>query len=116
MINRTAIILKYMEPAVKWINEADPYDENPGITIDSVNEDGTVYLVRDEDADSPEALDEWISLNYEILFEAELEDCYTDESLWPPKRNLKLFKQWFEVEYHSVVEDTVGSPIEDDET
>jgi len=116
MINRSAILLKYKEPAVIWINGADPYDNDPGITIDSANEDRTIYLVRTEDADSPAVVNEWISLNYEVLFEAELEGWYTDKNLWPAKRNRKLFDRWFSVEFHTVVEDTVGSPIEDDET
>ena len=74
------------------------------------------WLLRDEDADTPEALDAWISLNYRVLFEAELEGWYTDEKLWPKEISLALFHQWFDVECHSVVEDTVGSPIIDDET
>ena len=31
-----------------------------------------------------------------------------DDRLWPKKRTLKLFHDWFKVEYHSVIEDTVG--------
>ena len=116
MINRDAFILKYKAPAVQWINEADPYNEDPGITIDSVNEDRNVYLIRDEDADTPEILKKWVKLNYEKLFENELHGWYTDESLWPKKRNLSLFYEWFEMECHSVLIDTVGTPIEDDET
>ena len=45
MINRSAIILKYKPPAVSWINEADPIEEHPGITIEDVNEDRTIYLI-----------------------------------------------------------------------
>ncbi len=116
MINRSAVILKYKDPAVKWINEADPYDDDPGITAASVNTDRTVYLVREEDADGPDALkEEWVSLNYEALFENELEGWYTDESLWPQDRTLDLFYKWFDVECHTVIIDTIGSPIENEE-
>ncbi len=115
MINRAAIILKYKLPAVQWINEADPYHDDPGITLESVNSDRTVYLIMDRDADTPEAVEEWIKLNYELLFENELEGWYTDETLWPEKRDLKLFHQWFEIECHTLIQDTVGLPIEDDE-
>ena len=52
MINRAAVILKYKEPAVKWINDADPYNENPGISLESINEENTVYLISNQDADS----------------------------------------------------------------
>lgn len=115
MINRAAVILVYKKPAIDWINEADPSDNSPEITAESVNEDNTVYLIREEDADTPDVLNQWIKLNYKVLFENELENWYIDESLWPTKRTLKMFHEWFKVECHSIIEDTVGLPIEDDE-
>jgi len=115
MINRAAVILKYKAPAVAWINEADPYDVDPGITLDSANDDRAVYLIKDEDGESPAVLEEWIALNYAALFESELDGWYTDEKLWPVNRDLSLFNEWFEVECHSLVLDTVGEPIVDDE-
>ena len=87
MVNRAAVILKYKDPFIHWVNEADPYDDNPGITLESANKDRTVYLINEDDAEN---LEEWISLNFIQLFEGELEDWYTDESLWPKKRNKKL--------------------------
>lgn len=112
MVNRAAVILKYKQPFIQWINDADPYNDNPGITFDRANNERTVYLISDEDAD---AFDEWLSLNYMILFENELEDWYTDESLWPKDRNRKIFDEWFNVECHSVLIDTVGSEIVDED-
>ena len=91
MINRAAVILKYKEPAVKWINDADPYNENPGISLESVNEENTIYLISNQDADSSTILRKWLNLNYKALFESELEEWYTDEKLWPEKRDIKLF-------------------------
>ena len=41
MINRAAIILRYREPAMRWINEADPYEDDPGITLRTVNKERT---------------------------------------------------------------------------
>jgi len=116
MINRAAVLLRYKKPAVKWINEADPVKRSSGITIDSVNAERTVYLIRDEDADSPDILNHWIQLNYKTVFENELEGWYVDESLWPKDRGFKRFNEWFEIECHSVIVDTVDLPIEDDET
>ena len=115
-INRAAVILRYKEPAVAWINEADPHSDPSEITIDSVNDDRTVYLIRDRDADTPADLEEWIKLNYGILFESELDGWYSDEDLWPNNRSINLFRKWFDVECHTVIVDTVDSPIEDDET
>jgi len=115
MINRAAIILKYKEPAVQWINDADPYHDNPQITLADVNEERTVYLISEHDGDDDKALARWIKVNFSVLFEAELEGWYCDESLWPQQRTLKLFQEWFEIECHTMIEDTVGTPIKDDE-
>ena len=112
MINRAAVILKYKAPFIQWVNDADPYKDNPGITLESENKDCTVYLILEDDAEN---LEEWISFNFEQLFESEIEDWYTDESLWPKNRNRKLFDEWFDVECHSVLIDTVDGKIIDDE-
>lgn len=112
MINRAAVILKYKAPFIQWVNDADPYKNNPGITLESENKDCTVYLILEDDAEN---IEEWISLNFKQLFESEIEDWYTDESLWPKNRNRKLFDKWFDVECHSVIIDTVDGKIVDDE-
>ena len=112
MINRAAVILKYKLPAVHWINEVDPYEESSEISLEDANHDRSVYLISDHDAENDVALQKWILLNYETLFEVELEGWYTDETLWPSKRSLMLFNEWFDVECHTVVEDIVGTPIE----
>jgi len=112
MINRAAVILKYKAPFIQWVNDADPYNDNPGITHESEKKDSTVYLIHEDDAEN---LEEWISLNFKQLFESEIEDWYTDESLWPKNRNRKLFDEWFDVECHSVIIDTADGKIIDDE-
>ena len=112
MINRAAVILKYKKPFVTWVNEADPYKEDPGVTLDEANNENTVYLISSDDA---EHLEEWLSLNYMPLFENELEDWYIDDTLWPKNRDRKLFDEWFKIECHTVLIDTVCGEIFDDE-
>jgi len=112
MVNRAALILKAKQPFVQWVNESHPQDESPDLSLAEVNEDRTVYLIDDLEADN---LEEWIALNCESLFESELEDWYTDESTWPPNRDLELFKEWFAVECHTVLIDAGTVPLEDDE-
>lgn len=107
--------MRYKEPAVAWINEADPNDQDPGVTLASVNEERTVYLVSDEDADTPVILTRWLERNFLDLFEKELEGWYVDASLWPKTRDLKTFNTWFTVECHTLLFDTVGGEIYDDE-
>ena len=112
MINRAALILRCKDPFVRWVNEADPYYDDPGITIERVNRERIVYLI---DSDAAENVDEWISKNFTLLFETELDAWYADEALWPKNRNKKLFDKWFDVECHSIIFDTLGGEIVDDE-
>ncbi len=81
MINRAALILKYLAPAIKWVNEANPYDGETDSTSEEINEDKTVYLISDEDSGTPDTVEAWLKINYKALFENELESWYTDESL-----------------------------------
>src|SRR5438874_5738361 len=60
-----------------------------------------------QDSDQPAIL-EWC---YDILFEEQLESWWTDEALWPKERDLKMFLDWFEVEFHSLVLDLCNEPI-----
>ncbi len=112
MINRAALIIRYKEPFIKWINETDPYSRNPGITSEDANDDATVYLISEEDGEN---IEKWIARNYKTLFESELEDWYPDESYWPKKRDKKMFDAWFDVQCHTMIIDTVDDLIEDDE-
>ena len=116
MLNRGAVLLKYRAPMVRSINEADPVDKDPGITAESLTQERTVYLISDGDIDGEQAVEKWIKGNFKTLFESELEDWYNDPVLWPNKRTLSVFREWFEVEYHSFIIDTVGGPIFDDGT
>ena len=96
MLNRAAVLLRYKAPAVAWINDADPCEREPGLTLDRVNEDRTVYLIHEDDADPPTILSSWIEHNFLALFENELEGWYVDESLWPKKRDFRTFNKWFQ--------------------
>jgi len=84
------------------------------VTLEEVNSDLTVYLISDEVAEFPEEVRRWVKANWRGLFESELEGWYTDPTQWP-KLTLKRFDEWFEVECHGVMIDTLGTPIEDDE-
>ncbi|PEN12716.1 hypothetical protein CRI94_11855 [Longibacter salinarum] len=115
MVNRGAILIKYREPAIRWINETDPYDEQFEIGAKDLQQDRTVYLVSEDVVDGEEAVNRWLEANFEEVFEHELGGWYTDPSLWPSRRTLKMFRDWFDVEYHSVIIDMEGGQIVDDD-
>ena len=111
MLNRGAMILKYREPAIRWINETDPIKDSREVTPELLTQDLRVYLVPDDAVATDLEVRKWIEANFEWLFEAELESWYTDPSLWPRERTLELFRQWFDVECHSMVIDTVDGVL-----
>jgi len=115
MLNRAAILVRYREPAVRWINEADPDPDGMTFTLEDVNRERTVYLVSDAHVQTDVDIRRWVQDNFGTLWESELEQWYTDEALWPSKRTLKRFDEWFEVECHTMVFDTSDEPLIDDE-
>ena len=114
MLNRAVLILKLQEPGLNWLNQVDANDSSP-MTLEEANMENTVYLISEEDSESPDTLNAWLELNYQNLFETELENWYGDESVWPENRTYSLFKQWFSAECHTVIIDTVNAPLIDDE-
>ncbi len=52
---------------------------------------------------------------FDVLFEMQLDGWHTDESAWPRNRTFAMFREWFSIEFHSVVEDMCDYPIVDDE-
>jgi hypothetical protein len=114
MINRAALILRYKQPAIDWINEVDPHDDGPKIVLEDVNRERTVYLIPDRAADDDETVRNWIEFNYKELMENELGGWYTDESLLPKSFSLEMFDDWFHAECHSMIIDTSDDPIVDE--
>ena len=111
MINRAAQLLKYKEPAIRWINDSEPENDEPEFDLDHVNEERTVYLVPDKAAIDNDTVRNWVELNHEALFQHELAGWVADEAFWPSDLGLKLFDDWFDVECHSIVIDTSDEPI-----
>lgn len=112
MFNRSALILKFKVPAIDWLNTVNasmdiPDELRTTHTLESVNCDRNVYLVHFTLGEDPKKLDKWLKQNAKVLFERELDDWFTDPTLWPKKRNYKLFTEWFEPECHECIEDTL---------
>lgn len=113
-INRQAVVVKVKQPFVDWINSTPlkPGNEKPAYTLKQVNEDCLVLLIPEFDSNE-EARKQLRHIKMDI-FEESLEAWYTDEEHWPRNRNEKMFDEWFELEIHSDVIDTVDEPIEKD--
>ena len=108
MLNRGAVIVRPKEPFIEWARGLD----DSGIVPDPTSE-RTIYLVP-EYGDDNEAV-EVLRLCFEAIFEDELYGWHLDERAWPENRTYDMFRDWFDVEFHSCVTDLCGDPLEDDE-
>ena len=106
-IDRSLLIVTPKQPFLDWTQSID---FEAGLTLEDVREDSTAYLIPQywEKSEQAEIL-EWC---YELLFEVELESWFTDPALWPQERNLKMFLEWFDVDFHSLVFDLGEPPIQ----
>lgn len=108
MINRGSIIVRPKQPYLKWATQLD----DSGILPD-VKGEHTIYLIP-EFNDDVEAI-AILAKCFDIIFEEELHGWHTDESAWPKNRTFAMFREWFNFEFHSVVEDLCDYDIADDE-
>ena len=67
-----------------------------------VRENSTAFLILDSDAEN---FDRWLRQNYQTIFEEQLWGWWTDVTHWPVKRDLRVFRAWFDVAVHSLVID-----------
>jgi len=105
-INRSVLIVRSKEPFLYWLNSLpDPGD----YTLEDINEDQSAFLLPEYEDDRKK--ENILRKYFTQIFEEQLYGWWTDPDAWPIKRDLKTFKNWFDVEFHSVVLDLVDKPI-----
>lgn len=98
-INRHLVILMPRQPALDWIKRVDP--NPPNLSLDDVRQDQNAFLIPE--TDGQEDAERWIQRRWAMFFENFLNEWYTEPACWPQKRTFKMFKEWFEIQYHSMV-------------
>src|SRR5260370_18675826 len=82
-INRSLIILRPRQRFLDWVCSLD--DESKDLTLESLNEDSTVYLIPEiwEDSDR----EEFLKTCYDILFVAQIKVWCMNQATWlfPPR-------------------------------
>jgi hypothetical protein len=112
-LNRASVILKPRQPVIDWLNSVDDLLDLPRrLAIDPLNEHGDIFLIPDSElVESREQAVAWIEKRWRDFFEFELNQWIIDDTLWPQKLTLKLFREWFDVEYRSMVWDLGQEPL-----
>lgn len=106
-VDRSVAVIKPKAPFLAWLNAVPGNDLD--IALDSLRADCTVILMPE--FEEPEEGVAYIDEIYEQLFKMELASWYEEEELWPQDRSLKTFWEWFDVEIHSTVIDSVDADI-----
>ncbi len=109
-VNRGLVMLLPKQPVLDWIMRVDP---NPlQITLAELRREPDSFLVSQRSVETGESAERWVQRRWKMFFELFLYDWYTDESWWPKARSLKMFNEWFDVQYSSMVWDLADEPIE----
>jgi len=98
-VNRCALVLEPASGYLEWTRICP--DPDPNLTLAELCQEGTVYLIPEVDA-GPDA---WLRRNYKAIFENELNGWCTDDSLWPEDRSFKVFQEFFNIKFCSIVLD-----------
>ena len=107
-IDRSVAVIKPKQPFVDWANSVG--DEKEPYSISDFSTDCSVILLPVVDSD--EHAEAFIKDMYQDLFELELSSWIVVDEMWPENRTYKMFLEWFDVEFHSMVFDSLKDDIE----
>jgi hypothetical protein len=106
-LNRTVVLLVPRQPFLDWLNNVDPDDQT--LTVDDLRDDNEVFLIPQlsDNSDS----EKWVEKRWEFLFEHMLMGWVEDEMAWPQDRTLAMFRDWFDIEIHTMAWDLSDDPL-----
>ena len=108
LINRSVAIIKPKQPFVDWANSV--VDEDEQYSISDLRTDCSVILLPETDSD--EHANAVLREIFQDVFKIELLSWITDDNMWPEHRTYKMFLEWFDAEFHSMVFDPFQDDIE----
>lgn len=112
IVDRSIAVIKPREPFVKWLNSI-PDSEYPEFTLNMIRADCTVLMLPE--FNEPEQAVSYLDEFCVSLFKTELGTWIDDQSLWPKDLSLQAFWEWFDVEIHSTVIDTIDEALNNSE-
>jgi hypothetical protein len=113
VINRTAVTITGAKPYTDWTRRTDADANKGAITVVRARTYGSAFLLPEFELE--EDVQEWVEDNAAWIFEFQLGAWTDDETTWPQVRDLASFREWFNIEIHSVVVDVADDDIEGEE-
>ena len=109
-LNRCAILLTPKQPFIDWANGVD--SEGPRFEDTFQDEGEPVFL--GPDVNTIDETRAFVVENFDYFFDFYLEMWYVDETKWPQGRTVEMFQHWFDVRIHSIVENVVDAPLNEE--
>ena len=103
MVDRSLALIRPKAPFLAWLNSLP--GQPLGLTLDTLRSDCTSFLLAKYD--TPEEAIAYIDDIYKQIFSLELLSWCEDRNDWPKDMGLKAFWEWFDVEIHEMVLDTL---------
>lgn len=107
-LDRFVAIVRPEQPFLDWLGKLPDF-ESLELSLEQVQGDCTALIIPEFDDEDEAAA--FVYKLWEDLFEAELDAWSEDKALWPQKRSVEMFMEWFRIEIHTTVVE-----IEEDET
>ena len=108
MINRGSVLVRPKQAYIDWAAQLDDTGVVPG-----AENERTVYLIPEYNDDF-EAM-EILAEGFDMIFQLELGGWHADEDKWPGNRTFAMFREWFSIEFNSVVEDLCKYELTDED-
>src|SRR5687768_10634553 len=101
VINRAVAVIKPRQPYLDWAKRIPGSADD--VTLDELRTDCTAMLIAE--FDDPAEAEAFIATIADDLFEMELDAWDRDPGSWPDDRSYETFREWFDIEIHSIVLD-----------
>ena len=109
VVEKSIVVLKPKQPFLEWINMNLATSTETLLDLASIRIDCNSYMIPEinEIEDGIAFVDEY----FESLFQMELASWSEDQNMWPKELTLKMFWEWFDVEFHSMLIDSLDEDL-----
>lgn len=106
-MNRGAVVVVPEQPVLDWLRRVDPTSAE--LMLADLGQDPSIYLLPECDSDRNK--ENRLKEVCEQIFEDQLHGWYRAEEFWPVDRSFRIFRQWFDYQFHSVLIDLTNEPF-----
>ena len=101
------MIVTPAQPFLDWLHRAD--ETSGEVSLAELRQARRSYLLPEYDTE--EEAERHLRKYCRAIFEEHLEGWYRVPSVWPSDRGFRVFKQWFDFHFHSVLFDLCPGPV-----